>query len=116
MTTTRSCFSRALADRQPDPASRRWLYVPYDQLSDRIGPLAVEDPGELGIVVVENPWKATRRPYHRQKLALVIANLRHFALEQAGRARAADRPRSAGCARRSDRGAARRLADDPPGS
>ena len=80
-----SHFSRALADRQPDSAGRRWLFVPYDQLSDRIGPLAAEDPGELGIVVIENPWKAARRPYHRQKLALVLANLRHFALEQAGR-------------------------------
>jgi deoxyribodipyrimidine photolyase-related protein len=85
MTMARSHFSRALADRQPDPAGRRWLLVPYDQLSDRIGPLAAEDPREFGIVVVENLWKATRRPYHRQKLALVLANLRHFALEQAGR-------------------------------
>jgi deoxyribodipyrimidine photolyase-related protein len=59
--------------------------VPCDQLSDGIGPLAREDPRDLGIVVVESPWKASRRPYHRQKLALVIANLRHFALEQAGR-------------------------------
>jgi deoxyribodipyrimidine photolyase-related protein len=80
-----SHFSRALADRQSDPARRRWLFVPYDQLSDRIGPLAAEDPGELGIVVIENTWKAARRPYHRQKLALVLANLRHFAIEQAGR-------------------------------
>ena len=78
-------FSRALADRQSDPARRRWLFVPYDQLSDRIGPLAREAPDELGIVVVENPWKAARRPYHQQKLALVLANLRHFALEQAAR-------------------------------
>jgi deoxyribodipyrimidine photolyase-related protein len=34
---------------------------------------------------VENPWKAARRPYHKQKLAIVLANLRHFALEQAKR-------------------------------
>lgn len=90
-----SHFSRALADRQSDPTRRRWLFVPYDQLSDRIGPLAAEDPGELGIVVIENTWKAARRPYHRQKLALVLANLRHFALEQAGRGevlRPEDRP------------------------
>jgi deoxyribodipyrimidine photolyase-related protein len=30
---------------------------------------------------VENPWKAARRPYHKQKLALILANLRHFTLE-----------------------------------
>ncbi len=80
-----SRFRRALADRQPDPAGRRWIVVPYDQLSDQIGPLSREDPRRLGLVVVENPWKAARRPYHKQKLALVLANLRHFALEQAAR-------------------------------
>jgi deoxyribodipyrimidine photolyase-related protein len=80
-----SPFRRALADRQTDPAHRRWIFVPYDQLSDAIGPLSREDPRELGIVLVENPGKARRRPYHRQKIALIIANLRHFALEQAAR-------------------------------
>jgi deoxyribodipyrimidine photolyase-related protein len=61
------------------------VFVPYDQLSAAIGPLAREDPKGLGIVLVENTWKAARRPYHKQKLALVLANLRHFALEQATR-------------------------------
>jgi len=78
-------FSDELARFESDPNDRRWLFVPYDQLSDRIGPLAGEDPSELGIVLVENPWKAARRPYHRQKLALVLANMRHFAVEQAAR-------------------------------
>lgn len=78
-------FRRALADRAVDPGGRRWILVPYDQLSDGIGPLSREDPAELGIVLIECPWKAARRPYHRQKLALVLANLRHFALEQAER-------------------------------
>lgn len=80
-----SVFRSELAARQSDPAGRRWLFVPYDQLSDALGPLAREDPSELGIVLVESRWKARRRPYHRQKLALVLANLRHFALEQAER-------------------------------
>ena len=48
-------------------------------------PLAREGPKALGIVLVENTWKAARRPYHKQKLALILANLRHFALEQAAR-------------------------------
>jgi len=80
-----SRFGRALRDRQPDPAGRRWLFVPYDQLSDGIGPLSREDPRTLGLVLVETLWKPARRPYHKQKLALVLANLRHFALEQAAR-------------------------------
>jgi deoxyribodipyrimidine photolyase-related protein len=81
----RSAFLQELDARQPDPAGRRWIYVPYDQLSDRIGPLAREAPATLGIVLIESRWKAARRPYHRQKLALVLANQRHFALEQAAR-------------------------------
>lgn len=61
------------------------MFVPYDQLSDATGPLADEDPAELGVILVESLAKARRRPYHKQKLALVLTNLRHFALEQAGR-------------------------------
>jgi deoxyribodipyrimidine photolyase-related protein len=83
-----SIFSSELAASNPAPESwpgRRFVFVPYDQLSDAIGPLAHEPPRQLGIVLVENPWKAARRPYHKQKLALVLANLRHFALEQARR-------------------------------
>ena len=80
-----SAFRRELAERQSDPKGRRWLFVPYDQLSDAVGPLSREDPAELGIVVVESLWKSKRRPYHRQKLGLVLSSLRHFALEQAAR-------------------------------
>ncbi|MEJ2716194.1 MAG: cryptochrome/photolyase family protein [Deltaproteobacteria bacterium] len=80
-----SVFARELAQINPDPRDRRWLFVPYDQLSDAIGPLSREDPKTLGIVLVEAPWKAARRPYHKQKLALILSNLRHFALEQARR-------------------------------
>jgi deoxyribodipyrimidine photolyase-related protein len=78
-------FRARLSERQTDGTRRRWLYVPYDQLSDAMGPLSREDPRELGIVLVEAPAKAARRPYHKQKLALVLANQRHFALEQAAR-------------------------------
>jgi len=78
-------FTKELEKRQPPKKGRRWLFVPYDQLSDGMGPLSREDPRGLGIVLVENSWKAARRPYHKQKLALILANLRHFALEQAER-------------------------------
>lgn len=80
-------FETRLADlsRSLDPASRRWLFVPYDQLSDRMGPLARLPPRELGLVLIECPDKGNRRPYHQQKLGYVLGNLRHFALEQAER-------------------------------
>lgn len=66
-------------------APRRWVYAPYDQLTDRVGPLAEAPPRELGLVLVECPAKAARRPYHRRKLAFVLAAGRRFALEQAAR-------------------------------
>ncbi len=68
-----------------DEHERTWVYVPYDQLTDQIGPLARLAPERAGIVLVESAWKAARRPYHQQKLALILANQRHFALEQARR-------------------------------
>lgn len=71
-------------------AKRKWVYAPYDQLSDSIGPLAETPPNELGIILIESSWKAARRPYHKQKLALILANMRHFALEQAARGVAVD--------------------------
>jgi deoxyribodipyrimidine photolyase-related protein len=78
-------FRERLSAAKREEAGRRWLFVPYDQLSDQIGPLRHEPPRHLGIVLVECPEKASRRPYHKQKLALVLANLRAFALEQAER-------------------------------
>ena len=78
-------FRRLLKERQPDKGNRQWIFVPYDQLTAAAGPLSREDPTTLGIVVVENSWKAARRPYHKQKLALILTNQRHFALEQAER-------------------------------
>ena len=64
---------------------RRWIYIPYDRFTDRIGPLAEQPASETGIVIVESTAKAHRRPYHKKKLVLLISNMRHFALEQAAR-------------------------------
>ncbi|MEC8512382.1 MAG: cryptochrome/photolyase family protein [Planctomycetota bacterium] len=64
---------------------RRWVYAPYDQLTARLGPLSTARPSELALLLVEAPSKASRRPYHKQKLFLVLANQRRFALEQAKR-------------------------------
>lgn len=80
-----SAFASHLRSTSPEPGGRRWIYVPYDQLSDRIGPLARAKPNDVGIVMVESSWSAERRPYHKQRLALILANQRHFALEQAKR-------------------------------
>ena len=59
--------------------------MPYDRLTDKTGPLSEQSPSQTGIVMMEALRKAHRRPYHKKKLALLIANQRHFALEQAAR-------------------------------
>ncbi len=73
------------APGRKDAAYRRWIYVPYDRLTDGAGPLSEMTAAESGIVMVESSEKALRRPYHKKKLALLLANERHFALEQAAR-------------------------------
>ncbi len=81
-------FLRQLADAQAtvsNATTRTWLYVPYDQLTDRTGPLAALAPACAGIVLIECAAKARRRPYHKQRLAWLLSNQRHFALEQAQR-------------------------------
>lgn len=74
-----------LNETTPTPAA--FLFVPYDQLTTAVGPLSRAGPAALGVVVVESPAKARLRPYHQQKLALLLTNLRHFALEVAASGR-----------------------------
>ncbi len=76
---------REAAPSRDDIAHRRWIYVPYDRYTDRTGPLTEQPAESTGIVIVESSAKAHRRPYHKKKLVLLIANMRHFAVEQAAR-------------------------------
>jgi deoxyribodipyrimidine photolyase-related protein len=81
-------FEQQIKTAAPSPkdiGNRRWIYVPYDRLTYRSGPLAEQPPQDTGIVMLEALEKAHRRPYHKKKLALLISNQRHFALEQAAR-------------------------------
>ncbi len=68
-----------------DTEQRRWIYVPYDRLTDEAGPLSETPPEQAGIVMMEALAKAHRRPYHKKKLILILASQRQFALEQAAR-------------------------------
>jgi deoxyribodipyrimidine photolyase-related protein len=83
-----SLFEQQIAGANPSAAEireRRWVYVPYDQLTSVTGPLAELAPEHTGILMMEALAKAHRRPYHKKKLALILASQRHFALEQAAR-------------------------------
>ena len=81
-------FKQQIEAARPTAADlrrRRWVYIPYDRYTDRTGPLTEQPADDTGIVIVESTAKAHRRPYHKKKLALLISNMRHFALEQAER-------------------------------
>jgi deoxyribodipyrimidine photolyase-related protein len=83
-----SFFLRALGRRNAVRSSlgdKRWVYVPYDQLTTEVGPLARSAPSETCVVLIESAEKPTRRRYHKKKLAFVLSNQRHFALELAER-------------------------------
>jgi deoxyribodipyrimidine photolyase-related protein len=69
----------------PDLQKRRWIFIPYDRLTDSTGPLTEQPAAKTGIVLIESTAKALRRPYHKKKLVLLISNMRHFAMEQAAR-------------------------------
>ncbi|MEC7110995.1 MAG: cryptochrome/photolyase family protein, partial [Candidatus Thermoplasmatota archaeon] len=76
-------FRKALKPINMDGVER-WCYVHVDQLNLDVGPWrpTPERPrSAIGLVLIETSWKARQRPYHQQKLALVLTNLRHFALE-----------------------------------
>ena len=82
-----SHFDSALKKAMPrqNRGSRRWVLVLWDQLSGELGPLGGLEPGEAGIVLLESGEWLRRRPWHKQRIALILANQRHFALEQARR-------------------------------
>ena len=78
-------FLQRLRAVNRDGRGRQWAFIPYDQLHDNLGLLGSLPPHEVGIVLVETTWKPQQRRYHKQKLALLLASQRHFALEQAAR-------------------------------
>jgi len=62
----------------------RTVLVLGDQLSTDLGALADADPGRDRIVMVESWAKLAQRPWHRQKLHLVLGAMRRFAEELRG--------------------------------
>lgn len=63
-----------------------WVFVAYDQLNLSLIETIEESIGTIGLVFIESAIKGHSKPYHKQKLALLLSNQRHFALEaqQAG--------------------------------
>ena len=70
-----SVFTSALSGTCADVDT--WHFVSYDQLSQDLLP----EKKDVGLIFIETSWKASQLPYHKQKLALLLSNQRHFALE-----------------------------------
>jgi deoxyribodipyrimidine photolyase-related protein len=59
----------------------RTVWVLGDQLNRRIGALAGADPATDRVLLIESTSMLSGRPYHRQRLHLVLAAMRRFAGE-----------------------------------
>ena len=60
---------------------QRTILVFADQLHRSIGALRTADPATDTVLLVESEQKITGRPWHRQRLHLVLTALRRFAIE-----------------------------------
>ena len=61
-------------------AADSWVWLAYDQLN--LAFIKSLNPSESwGVVFVESPRKAGSRPYHQQKLGVLLSNQRHAAIE-----------------------------------
>ena len=71
-------FSNRLVKTFDEP--KEWHFVAYDQLNAHLFP-DYKTPQDLGLIFVETKWKPKQIPYHKQKLVLLLSNMRNFALE-----------------------------------
>lgn len=70
-------------DASAAPVASAPVVVLPDQLTCAVGPLARAVPGEHEVLLVESREWLSRRPYHVQRVALIIAHIRAFAAELA---------------------------------
>ena len=61
--------------------STTWFFVPYDQLNHEIFPWSEGNRENNGLILIESRMKGNSLNYHKQKLALLLSNMRHFAAE-----------------------------------
>ena len=73
-------FSSSLLPYEDAPVDG-WLWLSYDQLNLRFIEHVEPASCVYGIILVESSVKGNKRPYHKQKLALLLSSQRHFAVE-----------------------------------
>ncbi|MEZ4542608.1 MAG: hypothetical protein R3C24_01750 [Cyanobacteriota/Melainabacteria group bacterium] len=66
-------FDQKITDFNTESAdSKDWVFLAHDQLNDGFSLLV----GNRPLLLIENHRYFSRRPYHKQKLALVLTNQR----------------------------------------
>ena len=73
----------AAARASSAPGEGAAVLVLPDQLTRAVGPLAHMEPGTHEVLLVESREWLSRRPYHVQRVALILAHMRAFAEELA---------------------------------
>ena len=71
------------------------VWVLGDQLNRQVGPLAGRSPDECRVLLVESDAKIVSKPWHRQRLHLILSAMRHFAAELKAEGFEVDERRSA---------------------
>ena len=72
-------LAQSLETPTPDAAAQ-WVWLAYDQLHPEFLS-SLESTESLGVVLIESSEKGHRRPYHKQKLGVLLSNQRHAAVE-----------------------------------
>lgn len=67
----------------PNKTPENYVWVLYDQLSIFHPILKTSIPQKTCLIFIETSQKPKLRPYHKQKLTLLLSSMRHFALEKA---------------------------------
>lgn len=73
-------FASQLKSVRPKDA-QRWVWLAYDQLHLSFLDSLKSEDSELGVIMIESSLKGRSMPFHQQKLAFLLSNQRHFALE-----------------------------------
>ena len=60
------------------------VWVLGDQLNRRTGALAAVNPTTTRVLMVESAGKISSRPFHRQRIHLIVTAMRRFAAELQG--------------------------------
>jgi hypothetical protein len=81
-----SLYSEPRDSRDGEPVRAKGLtvrtvWVLGDQLNRRIGAMAGVRPRDVRVLMVESESMLFSRPYHRQRLHLVLTTMRRFASE-----------------------------------